>query len=44
MNHIVAFITGHSVRGCTGLSHEEREFQQRSAVPAPNWLRHNFPW
>lgn len=44
MNHIVGFITGHSVRGCTGLSHEQREFQQRSAVPAANWLRHNFPW
>ncbi len=44
MNHIVAFITGHSVRGCTGLSQEQREFQQRSAVPAANWLRYNFPW
>jgi hypothetical protein len=44
MNHIVGFITGHSVRGCTGLSREQREFQQRSAVVAENWLQHNFPW
>jgi hypothetical protein len=44
MNHIVGFITGHSVRGCTGLSHEQREFQRRSAVPQANWLQHNFPW
>lgn len=44
MSHIVGFITGHSVRGCTGLSQEQREFQQRSAVPPANWLRHNFPW
>ena len=44
MNHIVGFITGHSVRSCTGLSHEQRDFQQRSAVPPENWLQHNFPW
>lgn len=44
MNHVVGFITGHSVRGCTGLSREQREFQQRCAVPEANWLKHNFPW
>lgn len=44
MNHVVGFITGHSVRGCTGLSQEQREFQQRSIVPTANWLQYNFPW
>lgn len=44
MNHLVGFITGHSVRGCTGLSLEQREFQQCSAVPTANWLTYNFPW
>jgi len=44
MNHVVGFITGHSVRDCTGLSQGQREFQRRSAVPEANWLRHNFPW
>lgn len=44
MNHIVGFITGQSVRGCTGLSLEQREFQRRGPVPEANWLRHNFPW
>jgi hypothetical protein len=44
MNHCVAFITGHSVRGCTGLSREQREFQIRSGVPMENWIPYNFPW
>lgn len=44
MNHVAAFITGHSVRGCTGLSREQRAFQENSAVPGEKWLRHNFPW
>lgn len=42
--HIAAFITGHSVRGCTGLSAEQLTFQNRSAVPAERWLKHNFPF
>lgn len=42
--HIVGFITGQSVPGCTGLSREQQSFQQRSAVPGENWLQHNFPW
>ncbi len=41
---IAAFITGHSVRGCTGLSHEQAEFQRKSEVPAAEWLPHNFPY
>lgn len=44
MNHIVGFITGHSVRGCTGLSQQQRAFQRLSNVPQANWLRYNFPW
>lgn len=44
MKHVVGFISGHSVRGCTGLSQEHREFQRRSTVPERNWLRYNFPW
>lgn len=44
MKHVVGFITGHSARGCTGLSQEQWDFQRRSAVPEENWLRHNFPW
>ncbi len=39
-----AFITGHSVRGCTGLSREQRDFQRRSAIPQENWLPCNFPY
>ena len=39
-----AFLTGHSVPGCTGLSREQREFQRRSAVPASHWLPWNFPY
>jgi hypothetical protein len=41
---IAGFITGHSVPGCTGLSHEQADFQQRSLIPAEQWLPHNFPW
>ena len=47
MNHgsyIAAFITGHSVRGCTGLSKVQVEFQRRSAIPEGRWLAHNFPY
>ena len=43
-NYVVGFIAGHSVRGCTGLSREQQDFQRRSTVPEQNWLRHNFPW
>lgn len=42
--HIVAFITGHSVRGCTGLSREQIDFQQRSQVAQEHWVPHNFPF
>lgn len=41
---IAAFITGHSVRGCTGLSQEQRDFQKRTDIPAERWLPHNFPY
>ena len=41
---VTAFITGHSVRGCTGLSAEQREFQQRSGIPLERWLPYNFPY
>lgn len=41
---IAAFITGHSVPGCTGLSQEQRDFQQRTSIPADQWLPHNFPY
>jgi hypothetical protein len=41
---IAAFITGHSVRGCTGLSREQIDFQKRSAIPQEQWLPHNFPY
>lgn len=41
---IAAYITGHSVRGCTGLSQEQRDFQQRTDIPAGQWLPHNFPY
>jgi hypothetical protein len=43
-NFTVAFITGHSVRGCTGLSQEQRDFQQRSGIPLEHWQPHNFPY
>lgn len=41
---IAAFITGHSVRGCTGLSQKQQSFQQRSGLSAEHWLPHNFPY
>jgi hypothetical protein len=41
---IAAFITGHSLPGCTGLSHEQQDFQQRSGIGTAQWLHHNFPW
>lgn len=41
---IAAFLTGHSVRGCTGLSREQLDFQRRSDVPHDQWLAHNFPY
>ncbi len=41
---IAAFLTGHSVRGCTGLSREQLEFQRGSAIPHDQWLAHNFPY
>ncbi|WP_193213871.1 hypothetical protein [Luteolibacter marinus] len=41
---IAAFITGHSVRGCTGLSRDQRDFQSRSWLPSDMWLPHNFPY
>lgn len=41
---IAAFITGHSVRGCTGLSPAQKDFQGRSMVPAECWLPRNFPY
>lgn len=44
MSFVAGFITGHSVRGCTGLSHAQREFQARTCVPTEDWLQHNFPW
>lgn len=42
--YIAAFITGHSVRGCTGLSAEQRDFQIRSGIALDRWLPHNFPY
>src|SRR5688572_3155476 len=42
--HIAAFITGHSYRGCTGLSQEQFEFQRRSDIPDAHWLKYNFPY
>jgi len=44
MNAVAAFITGHSVRGCTGLSKVQRDFQRRSIIPLEKWLPHNFPY
>ncbi|MGV3662571.1 MAG: hypothetical protein ACO1TE_20470 [Prosthecobacter sp.] len=44
MSFIAAYITGHSVPGCTGLSREQVDFQQRTDIPAEQWLPHNFPY
>jgi len=44
MRYAAAFLTGHSIPGCTGLSRVQREFQQRSGLPAECWLPHNFPY
>lgn len=44
MRYAAAFLTGHSVLGCTGLSRLQREFQQRSGLPTGCWLPHNFPY
>ena len=41
---IAAFITGHSVRGCTGLSQAQLGFLRRTGVAAEQWLPHNFPY
>jgi len=41
---IAAFLTGHSVRGCTGLSREQLDFQSRTEIPHHQWLAHNFPY
>lgn len=41
---IVAFITGHSIRGCTGLSTAQLAFQRSSAVGEARWLSWNFPY
>lgn len=43
-NYIAAFITGHSVRGCTGLSAEQFDFLRRSELPEERWLTCNFPY
>lgn len=43
-SHTVAFITGHSVRGCTGLSLEQRRFQQISDIPLNRWQDCNYPY
>ena len=43
-NYCAAFLTGHSVPGCTGLSHAQRDFQHRSALPSSHWLPWNFPY
>lgn len=42
--YIAAFLTGHSSRGCSGLSAVQREFQRRSAIPDSHWLSNNFPY
>jgi len=43
-SYIAAFITGHSMGGCTGLSEEQLGFQVRSGIPREHWLPHNFPY
>jgi hypothetical protein len=43
-SHIAAFITGHSVRGCTGLSADQFDFLRRSELPDEQWLPCNFPY
>jgi len=42
--HMAAFLTGHSVRGCTGLSVEQRDFQRCTDVPEQHWIKSNFPY
>lgn len=44
LSHIAAFITGHSVHGCTGLTPDQRAFQQRSVIAPARWLPWNFPY
>lgn len=44
MEFVAAFLTGHSVPGCTGLSRVQRDFQLRSGLPPARWLPHNFPY
>lgn len=41
---MAAFMTGHSVRGCTGLSTEQADFLRRSDLPEGRWLSYNFPY
>jgi len=43
-SYIAAFITGHSVRDCTGLSRAQLSFQKRSIIPQDRWLADNFPY
>lgn len=43
-DYIAAFITGHSLPGCTGLSTDQLDFQQRSELPVGRWLSNNFPY
>ena len=43
-DYTAAFMTGHSVPGCTGLSAVQRAFQQRSGLPMENWQPWNFPY
>jgi hypothetical protein len=44
MTFIAAFITGHSVPGCTGLSSQQRDFQRATGITAERWIPYNFPW
>jgi len=40
----VAFLTGHSVNSCTGLSKEQVEFQKQTWVSIQDWHPWNFPF
>ena len=44
MRILGAFLTGHSVRGCTGLSSLQLDFQRRTSLPLEQWLPYNFPY
>lgn len=43
-NYTAAYMTGHSIPGCAGLSFSQRQFQAQSPIPIELWQAWNFPY